>query len=588
MSGALPAKLSKIKPVLPRLRILLAAGLACLFFFCFRNALAKPPADDLSVELQSTSFLFMDDNKWCGKKDLQGPDGAWYHLRVSNTRSNQTFTGLQLTFTAPVSVTIDDPVRYLGNLSPGQSQDVFFFVDYSALRNWGSCASGKTPHNYNQAFAATITSIDHGMNGVREFSQTLTSKPIKSASAGGLFTSHLLGPGAYVGQIMTTTVSYTFGNNDGNTPLLVQPTGNGDFDAGCYRLVGSQVLQSDIDGVNVGVRNTIWFPNTDSSAGDGIKMQYDYEIRCTGGSTRSFPWAQITHGGEQKYASENFSASTGGAGGVELPAPRPIEQATRISADVMPNRLIDGGVVTYTLHIENLVDVPLVVNDIFSDQGRGLAYAGFGRNSNVNAYNSTISPTLGTRGPLRWVGHPKFSFTVPPSGTLGMGQPGAIDLIYTAQVTQTAGRYTTSLSAVIGEIPSPPISLSVDVENSPTAVTLASFEATPEGDDGTRLTWATWLEIDTVGFHILRRRLPNGAYKRITPALILAANNGEINTGTVEYTWLDAGVKSGFEYQYWLEEWTLSGWPEWYGPASTPALSGDRDPKGLYLPLMLH
>jgi hypothetical protein len=51
---------------------------------------------------------------------------------------------------------------------------------------------------------------------------------------------------------------------------------------------------------------------------------------------------------------------------------------------------------------------------------------------------------------------------------------------------------------------------------------------------------------------------------------------------------LDAGVEAGFDYQYWLEEWTLSGLPERYGPASTPALSGDRDPKGLYLPLMLH
>ena len=167
-----------------RLHLALAVFAAFGMLFAFQAALAAPPASGLTIEMLTPSLLYMDFNDWCSYGAIDGPDGGWYHLRVTNSLLNETFTGLQLTLVAPLNTVIDDPLRYLGNLAPGESRDVFFFIDYRQLRNWRPCGNSDPPINYSRPFTVTISSLNGGMDGVRTFSSAYTAKGMISANAG--------------------------------------------------------------------------------------------------------------------------------------------------------------------------------------------------------------------------------------------------------------------------------------------------------------------------------------------------------------------------------------------------------------------
>jgi hypothetical protein len=102
----------------------------------FLQPLLQPPASGLTITAVGTTELFMDFNNWCiGNPSQAGPDGGWYHIRVTNP-TTETYTGLELQITPAISLTIDDGTRYLDTLGPGQIVDVFVFVDYYKLRDW--------------------------------------------------------------------------------------------------------------------------------------------------------------------------------------------------------------------------------------------------------------------------------------------------------------------------------------------------------------------------------------------------------------------------------------------------------------------
>ncbi len=561
-----------------RLHLALAVFAAFGMLFAFQAALAAPPASGLTIEMLTPSLLYMDFNDWCSYGAIDGPDGGWYHLRVTNSLLNETFTGLQLTLVAPLNTVIDDPLRYLGNLAPGESRDVFFFIDYRQLRNWRPCGNSDPPINYSRPFTVTISSLNGGMDGVRTFSSAYTAEGMISANAGGQYVSHILGPGAYVGQLLTMTVVYGYGNNANGSSLFIQPNGNGNFDDRCYRMVGSRVLASSVTGVAVGAVNRIYFPNIDTQNGDSITMEYTFEALCTGGATSAYAWSEVTSGNDQKYSQNTYSSNP-----IPLPNPRPASSSLRIRKSVTPAQLTDGGLATYTVRFENLAPLPLYINRIIDQMPPGMSYLGFAPGSDVVAVNSSISPTVGAIGSLNWYSKPEISYLIPASGTLGIGQPGVLQLIYTAQLTSTAGLYTNWVSAVVGSEQIAPVSATVQV-GSPTAVTLASFDALPQAQ-GILLTWTTLVEIETVGFNLYRRALPDGELTLVNPAMIPSQMPGGANVLGATYTFLDENTAMGVVYEYWLEEVDVHGRSVRYGPVNVRRLTLS-DGVQLFLPMI--
>src|SRR5262249_35238377 len=116
----------------------------------------------------------------------------------------------------------------------------------------------------------------------------------------------------------------------------------------------------------------------------------------------------------------------------------------------------------------------------------------------------------------------------------------------------------------------------------PTAITLASFTATPEG--GTIVVrWVTTAERNPWGFHLYRTAdgIRDHAV-RVTSDLVLGRGRGQ----GASYSWTDTTVQAGTEYTYWLQEVETDGTTNEYGPANataSPAMGG----YSIFIPLVM-
>jgi uncharacterized repeat protein (TIGR01451 family) len=116
----------------------------------------------------------------------------------------------------------------------------------------------------------------------------------------------------------------------------------------------------------------------------------------------------------------------------------------------------------------------------------------------------------------------------------------------------------------------------------PTAITLASFTAMPEGDT-IAVRWVTTAERNTWGFHLYRSDDGDRTHAvRVTSDLILGQGRGQGAT----YSWTDTTVEAGVRYTYWLQEVEADSTTNEYGPATTTANSGTGGYR-IFLPLSL-
>jgi len=101
-------------------------------------------------------------------------------------------------------------------------------------------------------------------------------------------------------------------------------------------------------------------------------------------------------------------------------------------------------------------------------------------------------------------------------------------------------------------------------EDDPTAIDLVSFTARGHVDS-VQLEWETASEVDTAGFHVLRRPGSGGEFARVTEDLIPA--DGGPAWGAV-YEFEDHSAKPGACYEYLLEDVTTGGLTDRHGPVS--------------------
>jgi hypothetical protein len=102
-------------------------------------------------------------------------------------------------------------------------------------------------------------------------------------------------------------------------------------------------------------------------------------------------------------------------------------------------------------------------------------------------------------------------------------------------------------------------------EGNPTAVTLASFTATPQGS-GVLVQWEMAIEIDNVGFNLYRAQAPEGDWTCLNATLIPSQAPGSVVGAT--YTWFDEDVEAGATYYYKLEDVEVAGRRTLHGPIS--------------------
>lgn len=96
--------------------------------------------------------------------------------------------------------------------------------------------------------------------------------------------------------------------------------------------------------------------------------------------------------------------------------------------------------------------------------------------------------------------------------------------------------------------------------DTPTAVTLASFNATSLAPHMVRVHWTTATEADTLGFNVWRKAQA-GQWKKLNAALIAGKNLDGVTPAN--YAFKDTTARSGKVYRYKLEMVGLNGTSEW-------------------------
>ncbi len=105
--------------------------------------------------------------------------------------------------------------------------------------------------------------------------------------------------------------------------------------------------------------------------------------------------------------------------------------------------------------------------------------------------------------------------------------------------------------------------LDFTTEDNPTAVTMASFDATP-GPGNILLAWETVMETDLVGFNVYRSATLEGERQRLNAALIPGQAPGSMSGASYEFS---VPVAPGQNYFYWLEA-IMTGETTWFGPVA--------------------
>ncbi len=538
------------------------------------NSPAAPTAV-FSITPTAQSTMWLDANK-C---NAQGPRGAWLSFVVTNT-SGVTQTDVKITFAgftganATYFKATQDPLRTVGALEAGQSTVAYFYVDYAEVCNHphggGTIYDGYTA-NYTVTAASSSASI--------VYSGTVTTAELLSAEAAGVVASNVLGPGAYVGQILPQAVTYSFGvNND----LFFQPAIEANFNDLCWRLVDSAITATtgQVTGVTVPQGNRLWFPDAATKSNGTITVTYYWESLCSAGAQTVTPWAAAKSGQKYKYS---------GASGTN---PIPPASAAPVTAIKTGPACVDEAnkalPVTYTVVFSNSWSGGAIILKSITDQLPAcmkIMSSSIGL-SDVKAANSSSMPLPGAGGTVSWVGKylgasSSTTYKIPAAGTLtlqftvdisacefGTNEPGAGGKYYSNVATGLIGNTTISMPATTVRLPC-----------SPLAVTLASFTASAAADDVT-LAWETVSEVENAGFNVYRADSSlvgqNGGssavdplrmtgWTRVNEMLIPALTPGSAQGNA--YAWTDAAAPAGTTW-YMLEDVNLNGTATQHEPVS--------------------
>ncbi len=109
----------------------------------------------------------------------------------------------------------------------------------------------------------------------------------------------------------------------------------------------------------------------------------------------------------------------------------------------------------------------------------------------------------------------------------------------------------------------------VEAEDITLPVTMSSFTATPAATlDAVTLNWVVESETDHMGYNVFKS-------EDDVLANAFRINTNIIESGAMNYEYVDVEVESGATYYYWIESVDLSGFATMYGPAIATILEGE-------------
>ncbi len=327
----------------------------------------------------------------------------------------------------------------IGSLAAGTSAGAYWFIGYGCT--------------VNATTTVTITITSSAGTTTRNI--TLTAKTAISANAGGNVASSTLGAGAVVGQTIYFETTYDFGGSDTGDEFMFQPSGAQTFNAGCFRLVGSQVMSSNIAPVAAGTTNTLYFVQTQKQAGNGYTatIRYFFEYQCANTTTTARPYAMQTSGNSLKYTG-NYD----GSGSISISFPGASNPFT-ITKTQDRSYAVGGttSTVKYTVTISNPSVYASRISQIVDTLPSGASFAAIDAASQVTAANSSSVPSAGATGTITFFGKQDVSYQIAAGGS--------VTLVYTVTMPAAGGSYANSAQGYFGQATTPTATVTFTVHD---------------------------------------------------------------------------------------------------------------------------
>ena len=216
----------------------------------------------------------------------------------------------------------------------------------------------------------------------------------------------------------------------------------------------------------------------------------------------------------------------------------------------------------YVAFIENLTDGEIVTASFWGwDSTPGASpslriWAHYALSGDINSYQGSAGGNSTYTDGTGWdqVDH---TWTFDSAG----GTRDALVIEARLYSTPSTGDYSTDFWIDDLQVTAPETAL----VNTPTAVELASFSATPQGSI-ILLEWETAMELDNLGFNLHRASSPLGARVQLNARLIPSQNPGGFLGAFYEF--VDDGVQPGTIYYYWLKDVDAYGATTLHGPVA--------------------
>lgn len=425
----------------------------------------------LTMRLVSDTLVVLDSNKPL----TDGPDAGFHAVRIVNT-GGTTVEGVRARldmagagFTLAGSPQVQRASQYVGRLSPGDSVTVFWFVGWPRVIG----ATGTATVTLTDASAASLTRTDN----------LVVYSSISSGTGGQIFSIGISSSDA-VGALISTEVTYEYGNTQVGDHFQLNPAGNRDFNAGCFQLVRAQVMSSFVSALPAGLTNTLYTEATVVQSGSNKRatVKYTYRSLCVGQQTFADPYASQTSGATNYKYSGNY-----GFRFTTQPYFPPGTNNFTVSKTVPDSTARRNEPVRFDVIVNNPYGLAVVIDSIVDQMPSGAVFDSVDATSDVTVALSSRNPLPGDTGRLVFVGEPDVSYAIPANS--------AIRLKYWVRLTGPLASYTNRAAAYTNQIQLGNTFASATVRTLPSDLSVAKSLAAP----------ASPTALDTLTYTILTR-----------------------------------------------------------------------------------
>ncbi len=421
---------------------------------------------DVTITITTGPEFLMDANSGCAAE----PNASYVGYEICNI-SSDTIWDMQArlgNFTDSDFGLAGGQVdsQRIGMLIPGECRNLYWYVFFDC-------------DNSGASTDLTLTLTDSSGTAVTD-TENLSVIDVITASAGGVMVSVNDSIGGYVGSVLIVDYTYSFGNMKRNGELHMQPAGNLDFDADCFQLIGSEVIASDVNDVDVGDRDELYYVLGSATNGSSheIKVRYFFMNQCEGVSTEARGFAAATSGNALKLSPNIGDPSID----FELPdAANPFV----MSKSVAESSISAGSSANYTVTLSNSSSQYIVVDQVIDVLPTDFTFDTTAIGSDIHVEKASKFPIRGDSDTLRWWGgtaasvYPYREFLLAPSASL--------DLTYSASASPSAvsGEHINYAQAVTGNYETPVVFAALCVGGNPCAlepIEWITFEGENEGN----------------------------------------------------------------------------------------------------------